>query len=95
MGRYFLSSRADADMLMVWEYIAQDSINTADRMIDQFTEAFERIAQFPESGERYEYPKGELRRVVVSPYLIFYRVTGDEVQVLRVLHSARKWEELL
>ena len=95
MGRYFLSSRADADMLVIWEFIAQDSVAVADRMIDQFTATFERIAQFPESGERYQHPQGELRRVVVSPYLIFYKIVGDEIDVVRVLHGARKWEQLL
>jgi toxin ParE1/3/4 len=95
MGRYFLSSRADADMLAVWEYIAQDNIPAADRMIDRFTAAFERIAQFPESGERYEHPKGEFRVVVVAPYLIFYQRSGDEVDIVRVLHGARRWQDLL
>jgi toxin ParE1/3/4 len=95
MGRYFLSSLADADMLAVWEYIAQDNIPAADRMIDCFTATFERIAQFPESGERYEHAKGEFRIVVVAPYLIFYRIAGDNVDIVRVLHSARRWQDLL
>lgn len=76
MGRYFLSSRAEVDMLAVWDYIAQDDVTAADRMIDQFTGTFERIAQYPESGERYEHANGELRRVVVAPYLVFYEITG-------------------
>ena len=95
MGRYFLSSRADADMLAIWEYIAQDNIIAADRMIDQFTAAFERIAQFPEMGARHEHPNDDFRMVVVAPYLIFYRISGDEADIVRVLHSARRWDELL
>jgi plasmid stabilization system protein ParE len=58
MGRYFLSSVANADMLAIWEYIARDNIAAADRMIDRFTDAFERAAQFPEASERYSHPKG-------------------------------------
>jgi toxin ParE1/3/4 len=95
MGRYFLSSLAETDVLAVWEYIARDNLSAADRMIDRFTAAFERVAQFPEIGERYEHPKGEFRRIVVGPYLIFYRVSGDEIDIARVLHSARTWEDLL
>lgn len=95
MGRYLLSSLADADMLAMWEYIAQHSVAAADRMTDRFTAAFERIAQFPESGEQYEHPRGELRRVVVPPYLVFYQIVGDEVNIIRVLHGARRWEDLL
>jgi toxin ParE1/3/4 len=95
MGRYVLSSLADADMLAVWEYVAYDSIPAADRMIDRFTATFERIAQFPESGERYEHAKGQFRMVAVAPYVVFYRIVGDEVDIVRVLHGARRWEDLL
>jgi plasmid stabilization system protein ParE len=94
MGRYFLSSVAESDLFAVCEYIARDSIDAADRMIDQFTTAFERIANFPETGERYEHPIVELRRVVVPPYLVFYQITSDDVLIVRVLHSARRWEDL-
>lgn len=95
MGRYFLSSVAEVDMVAVWEYVARDNLSAADRLIDRFTAAFERIAQFPEAGERYQHPTGEFRIGIVSPYLIFYKIVGDEVDIVRVLHSARKWEELL
>jgi toxin ParE1/3/4 len=95
MGRYFLSSVAESDVVAIWEYIARDNLAAADRTIDRFTAAFERAAQFPEAGQRYDHPKGEFRIVIVSPYLVFYRITGDEVDIVRVLHGARKWDELL
>jgi toxin ParE1/3/4 len=95
MGRYFLSSFAEADTLSIWKYIAQDNMNAADRMIDRLTAAFERIAMYPETGERYEHPKGELRIVTESPYLIFYKIAGDEIDIVRVLHGARRWEDLV
>jgi toxin ParE1/3/4 len=81
--------------LLVWEYIAQDNLTAADRMIDRFTAAVERIAQFPESGAPYQHPKGEFRYAVVAPYVIFYKTTAGEVDIVRVLHGARRWEDLL
>ena len=82
-------------MLAVWEHIAIDNISAADQVIDRFTAAFERIASFPESGAPFDHPRGMFRIVVVTPYLIFYRTIGNEVDIVRVLHSARRWEELL
>jgi toxin ParE1/3/4 len=95
MGRYFLSSVAETDIEAIWEYIAADNLPAADRMIDEFTAAFARIARFPETGTRYKHPKGELRYIVIARYLVFYKITADEIDIVRVLHSARKWEELL
>jgi toxin ParE1/3/4 len=82
-------------MLAIWEYIAQDNITAADRMIDRFTAAFERAAAFPEAGQRYSHPKGDFQILVVGAYLIFYKKSGDEVDIVRVLHGARRWEDLL
>jgi toxin ParE1/3/4 len=65
----------------------------ADRMIDRFTATFDRIAMYPETGDRH--PKGEFRIVTEAPYLILYRIAGEEIDVVRVLHGARRWEDLV
>jgi plasmid stabilization system protein ParE len=49
--------------------------------------------QFPESGRpgRIE----ETRELVIlrTPYIAAYRITGDTVRILRVLHGAQQWPE--
>ncbi|HET6521471.1 MAG TPA: type II toxin-antitoxin system RelE/ParE family toxin, partial [Geminicoccaceae bacterium] len=49
------------------------------------------LAQHPESGRPGRVPG--TRELVVSgtPYIVPYRVQGNTVQILRVLHGARKW----
>jgi toxin ParE1/3/4 len=39
----------------------------------------------------------KFRRAVMRPfpYLVFYRVTGNEVRILHVLHGARDYERML
>jgi len=95
MSRYYLSSAAEEDVLAAWDYIARDSVTAADRMIDRFSSAFERIARHPEAGARFEHSKGEFRFVIAGAYLVFYKLAGDEAAIVRVLHSARRWEDLL
>ena len=34
-----------------------------------------------------------IRRIIVDNYLVFYRVE-EKVQILRIYHAARKWEDL-
>ena len=48
------------------------------------------LEQHPYAGQSTDLPG--VRRLVVSPYpyLIFYRVTDDEVIVQRVRHTARR-----
>jgi len=52
-------------------------------------DAFERIRQMPEVGVQRSYGSRGLRAVRVRRFLIFYRVTENTLEVIRVLHSAR------
>jgi plasmid stabilization system protein ParE len=57
----------------------------------------ERLGRFPEAFQEVAERRG-VRRIPLLryPYLVFYKVIGGEVIVLRVVHGARKepWENL-
>jgi toxin ParE1/3/4 len=48
------------------------------------------LAQHPHAGQATDLPG--VRRLIVSPYsyLIFYRVTDDEVIIQRMRHTSRR-----
>ena len=54
-----------------------------------------RIATFPASAQATDEPGVRMAPAGRFPYLIFYSIAGDEVQIVRVLHGAqlRPWEE--
>jgi len=91
-----LTSRAIADLDAIWLYVAtiSTSTETADRLIDAFTERFLLLARFPRIGRlRGELREG-LRSFPVGEYVIFYRVDGEDVVILHVLHGRRDIETL-
>ncbi len=49
------------------------------------------LAEHPELGRVGRV--GGTRELVVTgtPYLLVYRIRGDELQILRVLHGRRQW----
>jgi toxin ParE1/3/4 len=95
MAKLQLSVPAELDMVELWAFIAKDNLVAADRMVDRLNETFDRLARFPELGEVHPHPTREYRRIVVSPYVVIYQHKAEEVTIVRVFHSARKWEELL
>jgi len=53
----------------------------------------ESLADFPESG-RPGHVEGTRELVIHrTPYIAAYRIAGDTVRILRVLHGARRWPE--
>jgi toxin ParE1/3/4 len=65
----------------------QAAIDTADRIVS----VVERLEQFPQMG-RPGRVEGTRELVVTgTPFIVAYRLKRDSVQVLAVLHCARKW----
>jgi toxin ParE1/3/4 len=89
MPRVFTRPRAEADLLDIWRYIAQDSPATADRLLDRIRDTLSRLAAMPLMGQaRFDLAPG-LRMFPVGNYLIFFRPAQDGIEVIRILHGKR------
>ena len=52
MNEYVLGPDAVLDLEDIWEYIASDSVDAADRWVGKLFDAFETIARMPGIGHR-------------------------------------------
>jgi plasmid stabilization system protein ParE len=93
--RYSTVALAELDAILS-DLAAKDPV-AAQRFEFRISQIGERIGQFPLGFQEVAERPG-VRRVplVRYPYLIFYKVIGSEVIVVRVVHGARKepWENL-
>jgi toxin ParE1/3/4 len=72
-------------------YIAQNSPEYARRMVDRLTTRSQQIEAFPLSGRVVpEYRMDQIREVIEGPYRIIYHITAERIDVLAVIHEARK-----
>lgn len=95
MPRVERSPPAEEDLLGIWAYIAQDSPDAADGQLRKIEEALNLLAATPLLGEEQADLPGALRRFVVGSYLIFYRPIEDGIEVARIFHGARRYEDML
>jgi toxin ParE1/3/4 len=86
---------AAADLDAQALFIAADNVEAGLRLYASADRAFRRILQLPRIGAVREFASGRLQGLRVWPipdfpnHLVFYRVTGAVVEVVRVLHAAR------
>lgn len=93
--RIVRTPQSQLDLSDVWSYIAADNRDAADGLIRRISEMFDRLAENPDLGIRQDEIRPGLHcKPVKRRYLIFYEVMGTELRVLRVLHSARRYENL-
>jgi toxin ParE1/3/4 len=89
--------QADSDLDGIWYYVAtkSGSVDIADRLIDSITDRFFLLARHPHIGRaRDEDLRPGSRSFTVGEYLIFYRIQGEDVLILRILSASRNIEAL-
>ncbi|WP_046114326.1 type II toxin-antitoxin system RelE/ParE family toxin [Aquincola tertiaricarbonis] len=89
MARITRRPLAATDILDIWDYIAEDSVDQADRWVDRLDEKLALIATQPLMGRARDELEVEVRSLPFGRYVIFYVPTKDGIDVVRVLHSAR------
>jgi len=90
MPLYKVSPEALDDLQIIGDFIALDSVDAAERVIDQFFETFEQLAAWPKTGHmRTDLTSKNVRFWPVGSYLVVYRDHSDGVQIVAVLHGSR------
>ena len=84
------SAQFDIDLYDIWHQIARRHRPTADSVIEKIEEVIELAVAFPGMGTPVPHLGIGLRRLTSGPFLIFYRVDGDTLNLLRVLDGRRR-----
>jgi toxin ParE1/3/4 len=85
------STRADAQLDGIYEYIAPDSPHYATMMLQRIADKVRLLLQHPLAGEVVHEARAKgYRQVLVYPYRIIYRASEDEIEVIAVVHGSRQ-----
>lgn len=89
MANILKRPRAKADLVEIWDYIADDSENRADAFIETVNQKLTVLAERPNIGRARDELGKNIRSFPVGRYVIFYMPIQGGIDVVRVLHGAR------
>jgi len=98
MPRIVLSEFVEPELAAIWDYIAVDSPDAADRFLEAAQRTFHLLAGMPHLGRSRELRPPRLSRLRslgiegFENFMVFYFPLPDGVEILRVLHGARDLE---
>ncbi|WP_127091651.1 type II toxin-antitoxin system RelE/ParE family toxin [Aquabacter cavernae] len=92
---YRLRPQAEADIEAITLYIAEDNPSAALRWYEELQRHCQRIGDMPGIGVARPQVRPDLRSLPVGNYLILYRQVDEGAEIVRVVHGARQWEDLL
>ncbi len=86
-----LSPSARNDLAGVYEYYAERDYEHMERVVRAILLACEGIPQFPLMGKQGALEGTRERLMSRYPYRLVYRIAGDDIIILRIMHTKQQW----
>ena len=83
---------AQEDLRAIKQYICCDNFEAAQQVVKHIVDSIECLKDNPSIGRAGRVLR--TRELVISkyPYIVPYHVRENNIYILRVLHTSRKWE---
>jgi addiction module RelE/StbE family toxin len=82
-----------ADLSEIGDFIARDNLNAASRVLQSIRDQVRSLEDQPQTGRPGRI---EGTRELVHPrypYIVAYRIVGNNAEILAVRHTSRRWPE--
>jgi toxin ParE1/3/4 len=94
MSHCVISLSASRDLNAISDYFLARNIEAGERLLKEFNQKCQNLMQFPNMGKQYSSIREGLRGMPLDGYIIFYRVLGDGVEIMRVVNGRQDLEAL-
>ena len=82
--------RALRDLQGISAYLTERSPGASTRVLATLKTSIDSLSYFPELGRLVDAAGHRRMPVPRYPYLIFYRIAGDELLILHIRHTSRR-----
>ncbi len=91
MNNYSLTDLAESEVRDIWQFIAEDNEEAADRWVIKIIETFDLLARNPHIGHsRKDLIARPWLFWPVGTYLVIYRIVADDdIEILAVTQGSR------
>ncbi len=86
-NRFRKLPQADLDLDSIWDFIAADDIEAAERQINRIGKVFQMLTENPLAGRERPELRKDIRSFPVGSYIVFYVPLSDGIEVARVMNS--------
>ena len=85
------SPTATRNLDAIWNHIAQDNIDAADRTAERLHSASLILVDYPRMGRPGRQRKTRELVVAGTPYILIYRETPGRIDIVRVIHCKQDY----
>jgi plasmid stabilization system protein ParE len=91
-----ISHEAKLDLFEIQDFIAQDNISMAEKVVNEIFDVFEKLSKNPFMGHRRsDLTDEDVRFFSIYSYLIIYNATTKPISIIRVLSGFRDIQSII
>lgn len=90
-----LRPEAEADITAITLYIAEHNPSAAHHWYGEILRHCRQLGDLPGMGVARPEVRPYLRTFTIGNYLILYQQVDHDAEIIRVIHGARQWQDLL
>jgi plasmid stabilization system protein ParE len=95
MSQYILTEEAERDLNEIWEFVAQESVTSADLVAREIREGIELVAFAPGIGhQRRDVRDPRYRFWKANRFIIAYFRHTQPLQIVRIVGAARDFRKI-
>ena len=94
MSRFIISIEASTDLDEIGDYFLARSMEAGERWFQEFNQKCKYLAQYPNIGRSYSDVRSYLRGLPLNGFILFYRLKGDGIEIMRVINGRRDLDEV-
>lgn len=83
------------DLKSAHGYLSEHAPARADALVDRLLAGIDVLEQYPNLGRPGRLDGTRELVITGTPFIVFYRLRKNQVEILGVLHAARKWPDAL
>jgi plasmid stabilization system protein ParE len=93
---YDVSAEAQNDLFQIWQRIAEDSVDLANRIENEFYDLFAALGQMPGQGHtRKDLTKRHVLLFPLYSFLVAYQPDAKPIRIIAVVRGKRNVKHLL
>jgi toxin ParE1/3/4 len=77
------------DLESLHSYVAEGNHDAAAATVERILSGIDALRRHPQMGRVGRLPR--TRELITPPYVVAYRVSGTVIELLAIIHSARRW----
>lgn len=91
---FILAPSTTRDLDRLSQYFLDTNVEAGEQLFKALNQKFYNLTQFPNLGKLYPHLDPNIRGLLVEKYIIFYRITATQVEIVRVVDGRQDLTKL-